>query len=177
MHPHVVRMINVCQLVIQRDLVKLSHQHDYSLFFSGTFTNIIFQSKNVTFHGESLKHKRCRPSESILTLASRTKRPWNTALWHRNAVLVFCHLPATPLVFKSTNISLPFPWTSFFNTFSYIAPSMNKFNVRNNATSSEQKNLPRSQKVAWPDMVFSAWMSIGTKALCQSLQTTMQSPP
>lgn len=107
MHPHVVRMINVCQLVIQRDLVKLLHQHDYPLFFSGTFTNIIFQSKSVTFHGESLKHKRCRPSESILTLASRTKRPWNTALWHRNAVLVFCHLPATPLVFKSTNISLP----------------------------------------------------------------------
>ena len=28
-----------------------------------------------------------------------------------------------------------------------------------------------------PDMVFSAWISMGTKALCQSLHTTMQSPP
>ena len=25
--------------------------------------------------------------------SSRTKRPWNTALWQRKAVFVFCHLP------------------------------------------------------------------------------------
>ena len=39
-------------------------------------------------------------------------------------------------------------------------------------------NIPRlSRTPKAPVVVFSAWISMGTRALCQSLQTTMQSLP
>ena len=47
------------------------------------------------------------PNKQLHPSASRWKRPWNTALWHRKAVLVFCHLPGVRT--RSPRGQIPWP--------------------------------------------------------------------
>ena len=53
-----------------------------SCFFASSYPHIFLDAKPAS-----------RALQAAPGRSSRWKRPWNTALWHRKAVLVFCHLP------------------------------------------------------------------------------------